>query len=233
MGQGIQPIPMWPALSLASQIRVYKPAAVSKTYLQPRCCNDYMGKIVMVQVATGILLSLAPPAISANPYVDIVQRNVFGLREPVVPVPPAAAPVPQDTSELVLTGIVDFRTAKWALLTRTERGKPPLRYTLTVGQKEENLEVLAIDAVSATVQVRYDGKDIVLSFESHGPPTERKLEDLSRKYVQQSKPFVDEHTRAHALREQREAERRAVERAAAAAELASREISTHMDEPRL
>jgi hypothetical protein len=129
----------------------------------------------------------------------------------------------------VLTGIVDFSKAKWALLTSTERGKSPKPYTLTVNQREDDIEVLSIDAVGATVRVRQDGKELLLSFESHGPPSERKLEDLSRKYVQQSRPFVDEHTRAHALREQREAERRAIERAAAEAELASRDISTHMD----
>ena len=193
-----------------------------------------MGKMLKVQVVMGVLLGLSALARPANPYADIVQRNVFGLREPA---PPAAAPVPapvaQESSELLLTGIVDFRTAKWALLTRTERGKPSVRHTLSVGQKEDNLEVLDIDAETATVRVRHGSAELVLSFETHGPPSAAKLEDVSRKYVQQSRPFVDEHTRAHALREQREAERRALERAAAEAELASRNISTHMDEPSL
>ena len=181
----------------------------------------------MVEVALGVFVCLSALAMPDNPYATIVERNIFALREPPPPAPPPpAAPVAPDTSELVLTGIADFRTAKWALLTRTERGKQPQRYTLSVGEKQDTLEVLEIDADSATVRVRHGSAEVVLSFDTHGPPNPAKVEDMSRKYVQQAKPFVDEHTRAHALREQREAERREWERAAAAAELARQNIST-------
>lgn len=188
----------------------------------------------MVHVAVGVILCGSALATSENPYVSIVQRNIFALHEPApAQPPPAPAPVAADPSELMLTGIADFRTAKWALLTRTERGKTPQRYTLAVGEKQDTLEVLEIDAESSTVRVRHGSTEVVLSFDTHGPPNPAKVEDLGRKYVQQAKPFVDEHTRAHALREKREAERRELERAAAEAELISRQISTHMDEPRL
>src|SRR5204863_9978808 len=119
----------------------------------------------------------------------------------------------------------DFRTAQWALLPVTARGGPPRRYTLQVGQKEADLEVLGIDAVTATVRVRYGSAELVLTFDRHGPPDQRMIEELSRKYVEQARPFVEEHTRAHEVREQREAERRALERAAAEAELATRQTS--------
>ena len=181
-------------------------------------------------VVGGVLLVYSASATSdLNPYAAIIERNVFALREPSPAAPPPApAPVAADTSELVLTGVVDFRTIKWALLTCTERGKTARQYTLGVGQRQDNIEVLDIDAESATVRVRHGNAERVLSFQKPGKP-----EDAGQKYVQQAKAFVDEHARAHALREQREAERRALERVAAEAELATRQISTHMDEPNL
>jgi hypothetical protein len=181
----------------------------------------------MASVWAGLLLvssGLATPI--ASPYDAIVQRNVFRLREPTrVPAPLPETPTSKDDGELTLTGIVDFRTAQWALLTLTERGIALRRYTLPVGQKEDDLEVLRIDAVTATVRVRHGTAELVLTFDRHGPPDQSTLEELSRKSVEQARPFVDEHTRAHELREQRESERRALERATADAELAARETS--------
>lgn len=179
-----------------------------------------MGKIALVQAALGILLIVSTRTAVANPYTTIVQRNVFALREPVPPPAPMPLP-PQDTPELVLTGIADFRTVKWARLTRAEPGKPPRHYTLAARQRADNLEVLDINADTDTVRVRDGSAEIVLSFDTHGLSNQARLEELSRKYLQQTKPFVDEHVRVHTLREQREAERRELERAAAA-ELASR-----------
>ena len=181
----------------------------------------------MASVWVGFLFvssGLATP--TRNPYDAIVQRNVFRLHEPVPPPAPLSeTPTPKDDGELTLTGIVDFRKAQWALIILTEHGMAPRRYTLPVGQKEDNLEVLAIDATTATARVRHGSAELVLTFDRHGPPDQRALEELSRKYVEQARPFVDEHTRAHELHEQRDAERRALERAAAEAELATRQTS--------
>jgi hypothetical protein len=179
----------------------------------------------------GTLLSAASftmaahlPVAENNPYADVVHRNIFGLREPVLP--PSVlpeTPATKDKGDLILTGIVDFRKAQWALLTLTERGIPPRRYTLTLGQKEDDVEVLAVDAVAATVRVRHGSAEVLLTFDKHDPTANQKnMEEIGRKYVQQAKPFVDEHTHAHAAREQREAERRELERAAAEKELAAR-----------
>ena len=192
-----------------------------------------MGKIAAIFV-TGMAVVAACALAQPNPYETIASRNVFALKEPVQPpVVPPEPPQATDNSQLMLTGIVDFRRLQCALITSTERGKTPRLYTLSMGQKEDNLQVLAIDAEAATVRVLHGSTEVLLSFDTHGPPNTARLEDQSRKYVQQAKPFVDEHVRAHELREKREAERRAVERAAAEAERMSRQTSTHMDEPGL
>jgi len=193
-----------------------------------------MGKMLKAYVAVGLLTGFAALAAPDNPYLPIAERNVFQLREPLSPPPPAAPPpVAEDNAELLLTGVVDFRLSRWALITSAERGKSPRSYTLAVGQRQDNLEVLDIDAETGTVRLLHGTAETVLSFKQNGPPSPSKLEELGRKYVAQAKPFTDEHARAHELREQREAERRALERVAVEAELTSREISTHMDTPRL
>lgn len=185
-----------------------------------------MGRIAKFPFIGGIIFAVSALAASeVNPYATIPDRNAFGLREPPAALPPPPpAPVATDHSEFLLTGVVDFRTAKWALITRTERGKPARGYTLAVRQPQDGLEVLDIDAEAGTVRLRHGSNDLVLSLDRS------KLEEPGRKYVQQAKPFVDEHTRAHGLREKRETERRELERAAAAAELAVQNISTHIDD---
>lgn len=166
-----------------------------------------------------VLLSLlGTRSEDTNPYVSVIQRNVFGLREPAPAPPQPPAPIATDAPELVLTGVVDFRLTKWALLTIADRGKPARHYTLRVGEKADDLELLAIDAESGIVRLLKGTTEIVLTFE--------KVEDPGRKYVLQSRSFVDAHTRAHELREKREQERRNLERVAAAAELAAQQIST-------
>ena len=177
-------------------------------------------------MALGILLALAIFQVPANPYLPIIDRNVFGLREPPPPPPPPTPPpIAEDTGELMLTGVVDFRLGRWALVTRTERGKTPKSYTLAVGERADNLELIDIDADAGTVRLRNGSAEVVLGFNKNQPPAE----ELGHKYVQAAKPFVNAHTSAHALREQREAQRRELERAAADAELMSQQISTHMD----
>jgi hypothetical protein len=192
-----------------------------------------MGMIAAIGVAGTVVVTVCALA-ESNPYEAIANRNIFSLKDPVQPpVVAPDSPAPADNSQLMLTGIVDFHRLKRALITCTERGKPPQFYTLSVGEKEDNLQILAVDAEGGTVRVLHGSAEVLLSFDTHGPPNAARLEEQSRKYVQQAKPFVDEHARAHELREKREAQRREIERAAAEAELISRRISTHMDEPRL
>jgi hypothetical protein len=124
-----------------------------------------MGKMLAAQVTLGIVLTFSTLAATENPYQTIVKRNVFGLREPPPPAPPPAVPIPEDTTELLLTGVVDFRLYRWALITCTERGKAPRSYTLGVGNREGNLQLLDIDAKAGTVRVLRGSKEVVLSLD--------------------------------------------------------------------
>lgn len=96
-----------------------------------------------------------------NPYRDIAARNVFGLKDPPPPAPfPPPAP-PKPPAKLVLTGVADFSTAKWAFVTRADPGRPPKSYTLSFGETEGGLQLVGIDARAATATVLVDGSDLV------------------------------------------------------------------------
>jgi hypothetical protein len=100
-------------------------------------------------------------AAQSNPYDLIAGRNVFRLKDPPPPVAPPA-PVPsQPPPKLVLTGIADFSTMKWAFITRTDPGKAAKNYTLTFGENEGGLQLVGIDARTASATVRVDGTETV------------------------------------------------------------------------
>ena len=106
-----------------------------------------------------------------NPYRDIVERNVFGLRPPgpTVTVPPPA-PLP----EVKLVGITTILGDKRALLKVHLLAKPPhpaedLSCVLTVGEREGPVEVLAIDEVARNVTVNNSGTVMVVKLGEESP----------------------------------------------------------------
>jgi hypothetical protein len=128
-------------------------------------------------LAGGLALGIAVPTAMAvgtdNPYETIVARNVFGLRSPPPPPDPEANKPP--LPKLSLTGIVTFGGAKRALL-KTAAGPPkpgqpankPESYIIEVGQRQDDIEVLAIDEKAGVVKVNYGGTVTDLDFENDG-----------------------------------------------------------------
>lgn len=133
---------------------------------------------------------------------------------------PAQTPAQGDAAwpEIVLTGMVRVSSERCAWFAVIEPGQTPKAYALRVGQKVGELELQGIDFRSGAVRVRYRGTELVLTFKANSTQNEsvRQLV-LSRDYLERVRPFVEDHARAHELREQREQERRNRERAAAAA----------------
>jgi hypothetical protein len=141
-------------------------------------------------------------AASANPYESIASRNSFSLVPPKADVS-TPGDVWKPAPEYKLTGIAGFGATKWALLSKADPGKPPAHFMLREGQRDGPLEIVQVDEIANLVRIRNDGTLIELTF----GPTEKVKIDLA------TKRFVDEHTRAHQLHQQREAERIARERA--------------------
>jgi hypothetical protein len=103
---------------------------------------------------------------SRHPYTGIAARNVFGLgplaAQPTGPPPP---PLPG----IMLVGISTILPNKRALLKVEFPAQPPepareVSCTLTLGQREGPIEVLAIDETAGTVRVNNSGTEMLLSF---------------------------------------------------------------------
>jgi hypothetical protein len=112
-------------------------------------------------VLTALVLSTWTARPEGNPYSDISMRNVFGLKDPPPPPVFPAAPPPRPAPNLVLTGLADFSTVRWAFVTRTDPGQQPKKHTLTFGETEGGLQLLALNAQSATATLRVDGGEMV------------------------------------------------------------------------
>ncbi len=112
-------------------------------------------------------------AADSNPYNAIIERNVFGLRPP--PPPPAPPEKKEPPPDIFLTGIITVLKPKLALLQipaipakGREPAKPPQSFELAEGQRDGNLEVLAIDEKARTVKVNYGGSVLSLNFKDNG-----------------------------------------------------------------
>jgi hypothetical protein len=132
---------------------------------------------MLVCLAAGVALGTAPAAMTAeasNPYQGIVERNLFGLKPPPPPPDPEAANKPQP-SKITLTGITTILGRKLALMKTPPRAPKPgeqakteQAYTLAVGERQDEIEVLEIDEVAGTVKVNNAGTVETVSFDKNG-----------------------------------------------------------------
>jgi hypothetical protein len=132
-------------------------------------------RIVSAWVLSGLVLwsaaSAAGPAFSGNPYHNISERNVFGLRPPQ-PAHPGhpSAPVPK----IMLTGITTIFGDKRALLKVQFPAQPPRpakeqSCILTEGQRDGVIEVLRINAKTEKVKVDNSGTVMEITFDKPSP----------------------------------------------------------------
>jgi len=115
-----------------------------------------------------------PPA--SNPYLGISERNIFHLNPPPAPPDPVAAKLPPP--KLFLTGICTLGGAKRALLKTApqpgakgpDAGKEH-SYTIMEGNREDGIDVLAIDERLGTVKVRFENEVSTLNFKDNAVAT--------------------------------------------------------------
>jgi hypothetical protein len=133
------------------------------------------GERMLLCTLAGLALCTSGKAVdgdsSGNPYQGIVDRNVFGLKPPPPPPDPESTKPPPP--KVFLTGITTILGNKRALLKMTPPAKPgePAKeqsFTLGEGQREGDIEVLAIDEKAGTVKVNNYGTIATLDFENNG-----------------------------------------------------------------
>lgn len=132
-------------------------------------------------LAAGLVLSAGAQAVTADadsssgsPYQAIVDRNVFGLRPPPPPPSPEANKPPPPN--IILNGITTILGKKQALMKINLPPKPPepakeQAFILTVGQRDGEIEVLAIDEQAGMVTVNDYGTITNLTLKDNGPKT--------------------------------------------------------------
>ncbi len=125
-------------------------------------------KIVWFGVAAALSWPAAAtdttPEIYGAKYQAIFQRNAFNLHEP--PPPPKVEPPPPQIN-VKLAGITTFPSKK-ALLVVKVANKPDDTPVMKEGEREGDVEVLAIDNAAGTVRIRSNGMEATLSLEKDG-----------------------------------------------------------------
>jgi hypothetical protein len=132
--------------------------------------------------AGAVAVVAAMPALAVNieenpsktPYQGIVDRNVFGLRPPPPPPDPEANKPPPP--KITLTGITTILGNARALMKTppppagkgSEAPKGDQYYTLSVGERQGDIEVLEIDTTGGSVKVNNAGTVVTLTFDKDG-----------------------------------------------------------------
>jgi hypothetical protein len=120
----------------------------------------------------GLLLAGSAKGASGRPnrtgrnYDVIVDRNPFGLKPR--PAPKTNEVVATPPEELFLTGLTSLGGLRAYFMSKAPPGKTPDYYNLGIGEREDSLEVLAIDPSAGTVTVRNAGIESVMSFKANG-----------------------------------------------------------------
>lgn len=106
-----------------------------------------------------------------NPYQGIIDRNVFALKPPTPPPKPEENRPPPP--KILLTGITTILGKKLVLLKVQTPAKPGAKaeeqsMTLTLGQRQDDVEVLEIDEKNGIVKVNDYGTITNLTWEANG-----------------------------------------------------------------
>lgn len=120
----------------------------------------------VVAISTQVLTA----DVQKNPYQNIVERNLFALRDP--PSQNVAPPTPPPP-KILLTGITTILGRKQALMKVQVPARPPQpakeeSYILTEGQRDGEIQVVSIDEAAGSVKVINHGVAQELNFDKDG-----------------------------------------------------------------
>lgn len=153
--------------------------------------GDYIGAMIpgrtirfclsaVIAIAMMACVVTMAEAASAFPYQKIIDRNAFALREPPPPAPDPTQikPPPPKITATGIASIFGRTVGLMKVLEPTppaEPGKPPgpaqeQSYILAVGERQGEIEVLAIDEKAATIKVSNYGTEQLLPLKTNLPP---------------------------------------------------------------
>ena len=116
-----------------------------------------------------------------NPYVKIVDRNVFGLKPPAPPPSPESLRPPPP--KITLTGITTIGGVKRVLMRVPLPARPPEpakeeSFMMTEGQRDGEIEVLEIDERTGTVRIKNYGSEMTLNLDKDGAKPQNSMAGL-------------------------------------------------------
>lgn len=117
--------------------------------------------------------SLAVAMTADNPYGQIIERNAFALKDPPPPPPVLTAPT-APASNIEFRGISTLFGRPQALLNFKVPGKPPeppkeRSLVMDIGQREGDVEVLAVDPASGSVRLKNQGNEVTMNLKDNAP----------------------------------------------------------------
>lgn len=129
--------------------------------------TDMMFKRVVLMVCA--LLAGAGMVRADNPYQEIVAKNAFGLKAPVVIEQKIETPPPEAPAGIVLSGMAMLEGKKQVFLTVTKPGEKETKYLrLCEREREADIEVVEIDLKNDRVRIKHNGQPALMSFATHG-----------------------------------------------------------------
>lgn len=132
---------------------------------------------MLICLAGGLVLSANARAVTAdeqdNPYLGIIERNVFALKPPPDPstLKTAESEPPKITPQGIMSMFGRQQVLFKTLMPGSKPGGPPQETAmlLSVGQREGEIEVVAIDESAGTITFNNHGKEQTLNLEKDGP----------------------------------------------------------------
>lgn len=101
-------------------------------------------------------------------FAGIPDRNAFGLRPPPPPAPPPKPEPPPPAVKVQVTGLLDFKVRKTAILLVTEMGKNPVSMVLGENESDGPVTVKNIDAENGKIRIALNNSDTELDIEKDG-----------------------------------------------------------------
>ncbi len=104
-----------------------------------------------------------------NPYQEIVTRNAFDLKAPVVIEQKVETAPLEAPAHIVLSGMALVDGKKQVFLSVTKPGEKVAKY-LRLGEleREDGIEVVEIDLKNDRVRIKHNGQPALMSFATHG-----------------------------------------------------------------
>jgi hypothetical protein len=131
-----------------------------------------LSRYLTAATLAGLTVFTSAEVVKENPYQIIIDRNPFGLKPPPLPPPPPTNAVTDTTPPptVFLTGISTLlgKTNAFLQLKNSQTKKDEFPPPMQAGEKQGEIEVLAIDPEAGTVRIRIGDAETTLDFDKNG-----------------------------------------------------------------